>query len=377
VPRLVLLLCACLVAGCAPREESLPRLDITEVLSGEEVEGYPRASAPRDFRFPEDHGAHPEFRNEWWYVTGNVEDISGRPFGFQVTFFRYNLAPGQVKRSSAWGTNQVWMAHLAVSDIVAGEHLADERLARGALGLAGVEQDPFRVWVEDWEMSGPPEFPWHIRASTKKFSIDLTIRPEKPVVLQGDQGLSRKSDVKGNASYYYSLTRLRTDGQVLIGGRTHRVTGTSWLDREWGTSVLASDQEGWDWFALQLEGRRELMFYRLRRRDGSTDPASRGILMDPDGASIKLSDVDVTVQPLQTWTGPGGDSWPVKWRLRVPDQEIDWIVSAAFEDQLVDLAFRYWEGSVRVQTFEGGAPVGYGYLEMTRDGGLRTGNPGP
>ncbi|MCG6869713.1 MAG: carotenoid 1,2-hydratase [Gammaproteobacteria bacterium] len=371
LPR-ALVLSACLMAGCGTREALPPRFDVTDVLSGGETQGYRLALAPREFHFPRDHGTHPGFRDEWWYVTGNLEDASGRPFGFQVTFFRFAVAPGDPRRTSAWGTNQVWMAHLAVSDIAAGEHLADERMARGALGLAGAQHEPFRVWVEDWEILGSPGgFPWRVRASTETFGIDLTIQPEKPIVLQGDRGLIRKSAREGNASYYYSITRLRTRGQLRISDRAHVVTGSSWLDREWGTSSLGADQEGWDWFALQLEGNRELMFYRIGRRDGSIDPMSCGVLVDADGKPTVLSATDVSLRPLRTWRGPGNAPWPVKWRLSVPAQDIDWIIDAAFDDQLVDLAFRYWEGSVRVREADGGRLAGRGYLESTGYGGAR------
>lgn len=363
--RALLLAGSLFLAGCGPDVDPPPRLEVAGVLSAAGSDGYRLALEPREFHFPRDHAPHPEFRHEWWYVTGNLADPSGRPFGFQITFFRFAVAPVQAAGESAWRTNQVWLAHLAVSDVAAREHHSDERMERGALGLAGGRLDPFRVWVEDWEIGGSPGFPWRVRAEAESIRMDLLIDPARPVVLQGDRGLSRKGGAPGNASYYYSITRLDTRGTLRIGSAIYDVTGFAWLDREWGTGALATNQEGWDWFALQIGNDRELMFYRLRRRDGTMDPMSRGVLVGGNGEVVPLAAADVLLEPLDTWKGPRRGEWPVRWRLRVPDQGIDWVVSAAFADQFVDLSFEYWEGSVAVFDVSGGAPIGRGYLEMT------------
>ncbi|MEQ8514329.1 MAG: carotenoid 1,2-hydratase, partial [Chromatocurvus sp.] len=272
-----LLLIILLAAACGDRapEDSLA---VGEALGGTPAAGFARADSPRSFVFPADHAAHPAYRNEWWYLTGNLETADGRRVGYQLTFFRIALAPGTPASDSAWATHQVWMAHVAVTDVAAGEHRHAERYARGGAGLAGQSTQPFGVWLEDWRISGETDgdFPWTIDVNAGDFALQLTITPLKSPVLQGDNGLSQKSAAPGNASYYYSITRLATRGEVRIGETTYPVTGMSWLDREWSTSALGDDQAGWDWFSLQLDSGNDLMVYRLRQKDGGTDPHSAG-----------------------------------------------------------------------------------------------------
>ncbi len=363
---------ACLAVGlttwllaCGQQQPPSGGFELQDTLGGDDLHGYARATAPRPFEFPRDHGAHPEFRSEWWYVTGNLHTEDGAAFGYQITFFRFAVSPEAAPRRSNWGTNQTWMAHLALSDIDAQTHYKEERFARGAAGLAGVKLNPFRVWLEDWEMAGSNDFPWHIRADTEDFSLDLVLMPEKPIVLQGDRGLSQKSAEPGNASYYYSITRLETRGDIRVGERRHPVTGLSWLDREWSTSALGENQAGWDWFSLQLDDGRDLMFYQLRRKDGSRDNTSRGVLVAADGAYDTLNFDEVRLQPEDYWEGPADTPYPIEWHLSMPNRGIDWQIRAAFPAQLMDLAVRYWEGSVRVHDTKSGQTIGKGYLEMT------------
>ena len=215
-----------LLLACGQEERTPARLDLRSALGGSDLEGYARATAPRPFAFPRDHGAHPEFRSEWWYVTGNLSTEDKAEFGYQITFFRLATSPEAAPRRSNWGTNQTWMAHVALSDLGARTHHKEERFARGAAGLAGVELHPFRVWLEDWEMAGADDLPWRIRADTRDFALDLRLTPKKPIVLQGDRGLSQKSPEPGNASYYYSITRLQTQGPIRVGDRHVRRRGT-------------------------------------------------------------------------------------------------------------------------------------------------------
>jgi len=340
------------------------------VLGGDaDTTGYARVTGPRPFRFPADHGAHPDYRSEWWYFTGNVDTPDGRPFGVQLTFFRFALAPSMPSRRSEWATRQAWMAHFAVTDVQAQKHHAFQRLERGALGLAGATTHPVRIWLDDWRAVGGPDalFPLTLDARENGVAVHLTLRRGKPVVLQGDRGYSRKSAEPGNASYYYSYTRLRASGRVHVDGRDYPVRGSVWLDREWSTSALAEDQAGWDWFALQLDDGRDVMVYRLRRRGGGVDPASAGVVVGPDGAVTRLQAGDFTGVPLRYWRSPEtGARYPVAWRLRLPRAGLDVTVHPRLDSQEMAFSPRYWEGAVTVSDAGGEGNVrGTGYLELT------------
>lgn len=343
---------------------------VSSALSGTDNAGYQRAYEPRPFHFPADHGPHPEFRNEWWYFTGNLADPSGRQFGYQLTIFRIALGPTPPVSDSAWRTQQIYMGHFALTDVAEQQHFHFERFSRGAMGLAGAQATPFRVWLEDWTLEGMESaaFPLRLRARQEKIALDLTLTAAKPVVLQGDRGLSQKSAEPGNASYYYSYTRLPTQGVIQIGAQSFTATGTSWLDREWSTSALGPEQSGWDWFALQLDDGRDLMVYRLRRKDGGVDPFSKGTLVAADGQARSLSWDQVDLQPLGEWHSPATDDrYPARWRLRLPAENLDLIVTPKLADQEMRLTVNYWEGAVTVSGQSGDQKVsGQGYLEMTR-----------
>jgi predicted secreted hydrolase len=352
-------------------EPAAPRMSLVETLAGADTVGYARAVEPRAFAFPADHGPHPAFRTEWWYVTGNVSATGGREFGFQLTIFRNALAPLPPGGSSEWATNQAYMAHFTVTDVAGGSFRAYERFARGAAGLAGADGDPLRVWLEDWriEAAASSAFPLQLDAREGDIELHLRLDEGKPAVLQGDRGLSRKGTEPGNASYYYSQTRMPASGMLALGADTLAVTGTAWLDREWSTSALAQGQVGWDWFALQLDDGWDLMIYRIRRADGSADPFSDGVLVDREGLPGRLEwGSDVTMESTGTWTSPiDGTVYPSGWRITVPGRGWDLTVSPRVPDQELDVSFRYWEGAVAVTgTGEGGRPVeGRGYVELT------------
>ncbi len=343
-------------------------LSLTEMLAGGSTEGYSRALEPREFVFPADHGPHRDFRTEWWYFTGNLTTAGGRAFGYQFTLFRSAVAPRAPDRESDWATRQIYMAHFALTDPINQSFHAFERFSRGAAGLAGVDLRPFRAWLEDWEIAGgedPP--PFRLRAAEGGTAIELELDSAKPVVLNGDRGLSRKGREPGNASYYYAFTRMPTRGTVTVGYKTFEVQGSSWLDREWSTSVLEEDQAGWDWFALQLSDGRDLMVYQLRRSDGSADPLSSGTLTAADGSSRSLPSDAFSLEPLGNWISPAtGVTYPSRWRLQVPDAAIDLQVTPLLPDQELDLSFRYWEGAVAVTGSSSGEAVsGRGYVELT------------
>lgn len=345
------------------------RLAVAETLGGDPAAGFARALEPRPFSFPADHGPHPEYRSEWWYYTGNLATAEGRRFGFQLTFFRTALAPAAPERESAWATNQVYMAHLALADVAGGRFHAFDRFSRGALDLAGARADPFRVWVEDWsaEATGGEALPVRLRAAEGEVALDLTLSGGKPVVLQGEQGLSRKGPEPGNASYYYSFTRLPVRGSVSVGGADFRVEGLAWMDREWSTSALGKDLVGWDWFALQLDDGREIMYYQLRRKDGGVDPYSGGALVAVDASAHRLAVGDVQLEAADTWASPrDGTRYPARWRLRLPGEGLDLVITPYLADQELNLAVRYWEGAVGIVGTAGGRPVaGNGYVELT------------
>ncbi len=339
------------------------------LLGDSSASGFEQAVSPRRFVFPADHGSHPRFRTEWWYFTGNVGTARRERFGFELTFFRIGLSPQQPQQGSAWRTNQLWMAHLAVTEAAQGRFVAYQRLARGALGLAGAAAEPFRVWVDDWSVSGDAtdrSASLALLAKNGDVGLDLRLEAEKPAVLQGSEGFDRKGPEAGNASYYYSMPRLRTSGQLTVGGVARAVDGLAWMDREWSTSVLSAGVAGWEWFALQLDDGRDLMFYRLRRADGGVSEFSSGTIVDRSGSRRALSREDVQLRAQRWWRSPAsGVNYPVEWLLEVPTQGLRVQVGALIPNQEVDLAVRYWEGAVVVKDDLGRGPrVGRGYLEL-------------
>lgn len=344
---------------------SPPAIPVTRALGGP-TEGFERAIAPRPLVFPADHGPHPEFRTEWWYYTGNLETSAGRHFGFQLTFFRIASAPAMVARASAWASRDTYMAHFAVTDTAGRRFHAAGRLSRAALGLAGAQAEPFKVWLEDWSADGVAGDAVRLRAAQDDAAIDLTLTSAKPVVLQGQRGLDRKGAEPGNASYYYSLTRMPATGRVTVGGIAHEVTGLGWMDREWSTSSLGAGLVGWDWTALQLDDGRELMLYHLRRADGTADSFSGGSLVSADGTSRRLSLADFRIHVSETWTSPrDGTRYPSRWRVTVPAEALELDVVPRLPDQELALTVRYWEGAVRAEGRASGRPIaGMGYVEL-------------
>jgi predicted secreted hydrolase len=361
-----------LLSGCAlpaQRVEPGAQLAVAEALGAAEGSGFARAEASREFRFPEDHGPHPEYAVEWWYYTGNLQGADGRRFGFQFTLFRVGITPEPVERDSAWGARNIYMGHFAVTDAAGERFFAAERFSRDGAGLAGAQAAPLRVWIDDWSVEGldASGLPMRLRAATEEVALDLTLQQGKPAVLQGDRGLSQKSAAPGNASYYYSLTRMPAAGTLTIGSEAYAVEGLAWMDREWSTSALGPDQVGWDWFALQLDDGREIMFYQLRTRDGGSDPYSSGVLVDTDGTSRRLARDDVAIDVREQWRSPrSGAVYPAAWQLSIPSEEIELQVTPLLAEQELPVSVIYWEGMVAVEGQAAGAPVrGSGYVELT------------
>jgi len=341
--------------------------DEASTLSGllaTDNDAFARAETPRAFEFPFDHGPHPEYRNEWWYVTGNL-DADGRRFGFELTIFRVALTPNSAETSEDWSTDQVYFAHFAVTDADGQRFFAAEKSARGAAGLAGARRDPYEVWIDNWRLSMNGDR-WRLHASDEGFAVDLALTPEREPVLNGDAGLSQKSGGAGNASYYYSITRMAADGETRVDDRTFAVDGQAWLDREWSTSALADDQVGWDWFALQLDDGSDLMFYNLRLTDGQQDTRSAGTWVASDGTYRYVPRDDIEIDVTDTWESPDGGVYPSGWTLRMPSVGLDIEITPVLDEQELSTIVRYWEGAVDVSGKRNGRRIsGVGYVELT------------
>jgi predicted secreted hydrolase len=357
-----------LTGACSPADQAAPPQSVGERLSGD-ASGYRKVTRPGMFRFPADHGPHPEYKHEWWYLTGQVENADGRRFGFQFTIFREAISPRPVQSASRWATNQIYLAHVAVTDVAGKRYLSDERYARGALELAGASAEPFRVWLEDWELSRAPgregELATRVVAAGEQFGFDLEIRNARPPVAHGDRGLSAKG-AEDNASYYYSYTRLEAEGAIRIDGESFHVNGSAWFDHEWSSSVLQAHQAGWDWFSLQLSNGTDLMAFRLRHKTDSERDFYNGTVVDPSGGTTVLSSGQIDMQAREYWTSDRtGVRYPTHWRLSVPDLGLELFTEPLLHDQEFAHSFRYWEGAVRVRGRHDGEPVeGRGYLEL-------------
>jgi predicted secreted hydrolase len=361
----------------APPPEALDNGSrLSEPLGGEQIEGYPVAGEARAFQFPQDHGPHRRFRNEWWYLTGNLDSGRGQRFGYELTFFRFSLSPepraisgGQT--GSNWQTNQVYVAHFAVTDEKREQFHVEQRFSRGALGLAGAQTSPFMVWIGDWSIQenqgdATETEDWQLSASGDGLTLELSLVAEKPPVLNGVAGLSRKSESRGHASWYYSISRMRSAGTLQVAGVTHEVSGLSWLDREWGSSALAPDQRGWDWFALQLTDGSDLMFYNIRKSDGSQDQYSGGSWISADGERRHLGRDEVVITVTDEWQSPAGGAYPSRWDIQLPALGLALTVTPVIANQELITTVRYWEGAVDVTGRRNEQPIeGRGYVELT------------
>lgn len=333
------------------------------------AEPWRTVTTPLSLAFPADHGAHPEHRTEWWYVTGLLAGPDGRRFGYQLTFFRQGLEPGPPPPgASELAPRQALAAHLAVADLAAGRLHHAQRLRRAAAGLAGFAVGDLHVWLEEWQMRRNEGDALTLQAGDRAAGVALALRlePTRPLVRHGEGGVSRKGPEPGNASAYLTWTRLATAGTLAVGGRSFSVTGTSWLDHEWGSTQLGADVVGWDWLGVRLEGGRDLMVYRLRRSDGSASPHSAGTLVHPDGSTLPLGADDLQLDPLSRWRSPRtGAAYPSRLRLRIPRAGLDVTVTPLLVDAEIDArpstGVIYWEGPVALS----GTASGEGYMELT------------
>lgn len=325
---------------------------------GSRTADFASVTRDRSFSFPLDHGAHPDYRIEWWYLTANLEDQQGRSWGVQWTLFRNALRPAADQ--PGWSNPNLWMGHAAITGPYGHRHA--ETFARGGIGQAGVSPMPFKAWIDDWHLSG--QLPGQanltelqVSASGSGFRYRLQLSSDKPLVLHGDKGFSQKSG-QGQASYYYSQPFLQAQGTLELDGNSYTVKGQAWLDREWSSQPLAADQQGWDWFSLHLNGGEKIMLFQLRHADGRHYRA--GTWISATGDSEVLSEQDMRIRPLQL-SRVAGRKLPTRWALSIPSRQLDLTVEAVQEQAWMPTRFPYWEGPIRFR----GSHQGVGYLEMT------------
>jgi predicted secreted hydrolase len=352
---------------CEPRETP---------LQPEEAAYFP-ITGPCRLEFPRDHAAHPGYRTEWWYYTGNLRSEAGARYGFQLTFFRTQISPPGAEATwpqpaSPWRTQQLYLAHAALSDIEGKQFFHAEQLARGALDMAGVHQDDTltEIWLRNWSARLEPDA-HRLAADGDDFALELTLRPKKPAVLHGTSGYSRKGSTLERASCYYSFTRLEAAGTLTVQGKPVPVRGQSWMDHEFSSAPLEPDLAGWDWFSLQFANHTELMIYLLRQKDGGVSPASSGTFVDVSGKATHLPADAFQVEVLDHWQSSHSKAhYPSGWRLKVGIVDLDLTVVPQLADQEMrtpeTTGVTYWEGSVSVSGASRGEPLtGVGYVELT------------
>lgn len=329
---------------------------------------YEKVTDRKDFVFPDDHGAHPEYLTEWWYYTGNLFTEDGRHFGYQLTFFRRAIADQFVDTSTSnWASNQIYLAHFAVTDIASNQHHVYDQISRGSAGLAGTSVDPlFSIWLKDWEIVQLSNNVFQMNAGLDDVEINLILTDIKGIIFHGDEGLSQKGSEIGNASYYFSQTRMETTGMIRIFDEEFDVNGFSWMDHEFGTSTLGSDQIGWDWFSIQLDNQTEIMLFQIRQEDGSISDFSSGTIILKDGNTENLDVNDFEIEVLDTWQNSDQITYPNKWEINIEHKNLKMKITPVMNDQEMNLFFRYWEGAVRINgTLDGEEITGFGYIELT------------
>jgi len=359
-----------IVSACSEKPLSSPiQANIVTSSKNSDIEGYTRATPGRGLSFPQDEGPHPDYQTEWWYYTGNLISTDGQRFGYQLTFFRRALLPlAEIKqRSSDLATTQAYLAHFAISDVARQQHQAFDRFSRGAAGLAGAQASPFKVWVYNWNVDESGPRATSLYAAQGSYELSLHLLDRKGPVLNGNNGYSQKGPEPGNASYYYSLTHLNTDGTLRIDNQLFKVTGTSWMDHEFSTSALSQGQIGWDWFSVQLADQRELMFYQIRRDDHTLDPHSSGTVISADGSYHHIPQSDFKIIVTGTWKSPHTHAiYPAHWIVEIPSEGLILEISPQISDQEINLSYTYWEGAVKIVGKDGAKPIaGFGYVELT------------
>lgn len=367
-----LILILLLLSSCttAPLPSARIQIPDSSQIGAEPSSSFALADGSRPFRFPQDFGAHEDFRSEWWYYTGNLETPDARHFGFELTIFRVSVHPPTVAlpEDSQWYDRSVYFSHFAISDIGEKRFHAFERYARPGPGLAGAEAEPYRIWIEDWNIAEAGPGVYRLQALQPPVGLDLTLRDEMGVVLHGENGYSRKGQEITNASYYYSQPRLRAEGLLELEGVTYPVSGLVWKDHEFSTSALETSQIGWDWFSLQFEDGRALMLFQIRERNGGISPSSSGTFIVADGTPQPLSGDEFSISVLGTWRSPHTDgNYPAGWDIQIDEFGCRLQIEPWMLDQEIHFAaVTYWEGAVRFEGVCQGNPVGgNGYVELT------------
>ena len=343
-------------------------------------EDFKRALPGRTFSFPQDHFSHPEFKTEWWYYSGHLQSLGkdGKSFGYQLTFFRTGLTRETRHQKSKWSIQNLYFAHLAITDESKKRFEYLEKISRGSLGEAGASlyntgEKTFRVWIEDWSVEGKDLVMQNhfLKAGDKIFGIELMLTPEKKPVIHGQNGISQKAEGEGYASHYYSIPRLKTEGKIFLQKEGVPVQGISWMDHEFGSTQLREYQVGWDWFSLQLDKGLELMLYQIRQKNGKIDPYSSGTIIFHDGTNQRLPKKDFQIEVLKQWKSQkSGAIYPSKWRIKIPGHQIELTLSPTVKNQELvtkeSTRVTYWEGSVKINGKYQGDPIkGMGYVELT------------
>ncbi|MBL8006799.1 MAG: carotenoid 1,2-hydratase [Ignavibacteria bacterium] len=371
---IIILIFISVIAGCGGQKnpEKDSGINLSKAMGKVKDEKFEKAYDKRKFIFPEDHGPHPGFRTEWWYFTGNLTTPDNKKFGYQFTVFRTALSSGRKSGVSEWRSDQIYMAHFTVTDISNGRFYFDERFSRDGNELAGAQAEPLKVWLEDWQITESEnrkafDLPViSIKAKSDKTEIRLWLESVKPLILQGNEGLSQKGSQPGNASYYYSYTNLKTSGIIITEDREYEVNGKSWMDREWSTSALSEDQKGWDWFSLQLDDSTELMYYQMRKKDGTPDKYSSGVIIDKAGLKRQINREEADLEVTESRKNSSGIEYPSGWNLKIPSEKIELKIIPAVRDQFLDVTVKYWEGSVTVKGKKNNTDIsGRGYAELT------------
>jgi predicted secreted hydrolase len=323
------------------------------------------------YEFPRDHFNHEDFQTEWWYTTGNLAAADGREYGFELTFFR-QAVDRDPNKTGVWDVQDVYLAHLALSDLDGGKFYHVERTNRAGPGLAGIDANAKRIWNGNWEIGWARDDEMVLRVVEDRFAFSLALQPEKPPVIHGENGVSQKAAGAGHASHYVSFTRLTTTGTIEVDGESIPVSGTSWMDHEFFTNQLETGQIGWNWLSIQLADNTELMLYQFRRKDGSADPYSSGTYVDAHGKSVHLTSSDFQMTPAgESWTSPVTSArYPVAWTVEVPKLGLKLEAKTRLKSQELSsggkLSPNYWEGAITIRGTRGESSLsGVGYLEMT------------
>jgi len=350
---------------------------VISMVNAAEPTGYLSVTGPCNLNFPRDHGPHPGYRTEWWYYTGNLQSESGEKYGFQLTFFRSQISPPDERQNwpqptSAWRTQQVYLAHSAISNITEKQHLQAELISREALNMAGSKQieDTTTLFLKNWSADiGPAQH--LLTVNSDGFSYELALTPEKPPVLHGIAGYSLRGSTAERASCYYSFTRLNAEGKLSIGENIVAVKGSAWMDHEYSTAMLEPGLQGWDWFSLQLSDKTEVMAFVLRKEEGGIDPASSATVIGNQGQNRHISNDEFVLTVRNTWKSPHTKAvYPAGWRMQILPSLLDLTIIPNLADQEMHTSGStgviYWEGSVSIEGTRAGQPVvGQGYVELT------------